>query len=120
MRKKVLMIFLAAATLIFILLASGCSGKVNMVTGCWQFMSTGDEAGDNQQQSGLPFTMYYDVYPDGHVSLLMGGQEMTYGKYTMDRDTFTFKSDDGTEKYSGSFSVNMNATDSIPANPPSR
>jgi hypothetical protein len=114
MRKKWLSLFTVVLIVVSVLLAGGCNGKINMVSGCWQLISTGDENGNNQQdssQSGLPFTYYYDVYPDGHISILFAGEEMAYGRYTMDRDTFTFVSDDGTEKHSGQFTIDLNATD---------
>jgi hypothetical protein len=42
-----------------------------------------------------------DIYPDGHVDML----EESFGTYTRDRDTFTFKSDDGEFTTSGSFKL---------------
>lgn len=111
MRKRIFALFAVVLVIAAAMLAGGCGGRTSMVAGAWQVVSTGDETGQNQQQTGMPFTIYYDVYPDGHVKYLFGGDEMAYGKYTMDRDTFTFASDDGKESYSGQFVINNQATD---------
>jgi hypothetical protein len=111
MRKRIFLIVAAALTLTALLLAGGCNGKVNMVSGSWKLLTTGDETMSNQQEYGMPFSIIYDVYPDGRVCMLIGGSESYVGKYTMDRDTFKFAGEDGEENYSGSFVVDMNATD---------
>ncbi len=95
-RKTVFFVSLAVMLVLFSALA-GCSGRTNMLMGRWQLATYGDENGQNQNEYPLPVAI--DIYPDGHIDLL----ESPLGTYTMNRDTFTFKSDDGTMDYSGSY-----------------
>jgi hypothetical protein len=112
MKKRIFTIVAVMLLLISMLIASGCSGKINMLTGRWKMATYGDENGENQQQYFLPVTV--DIYPDGRVDLL----DQSFGKWTMDRDTFTFVSDDGTMKETGSFKIDYTATDSTGAATP--
>jgi hypothetical protein len=89
-------ILLVLATVVF---AGACSGKMNMLMGRWKLSTEGDQYGQNQQSYPLPVVI--DIYPNGTINLL----ETSFGKWTMDRDTYTFKSDDGSIKTSGSFKL---------------
>lgn len=113
MRRKILPIALIALLLASALLVGSCSGKLDMVTGCWKLVSTGDENGNNQHDAsgGLPISMYYNIYPDGNVYMFILDSEELYGTYKMDRDTFEFKSEDGKGDESGSFTIDYSTTD---------
>jgi hypothetical protein len=106
MKKRIFSIVAIMLILISMLIASGCSGKINMLTGRWKLSTYGDKNGENQQDYFLPVTI--DIYPDGRVDML----DSAFGKWKMDRDTFSFVSDDGTVKESGSFKLDYSATDS--------
>jgi len=112
MKRKPLLFIAFALILASLLLTVGCNGKLNMVTGRWKFLTTGDENGNNQQQSQLPIVMAFDVYPDGRVDIVLGDTESEFGRYTMDRDLFTFVGSDkeAPMNESGSFVINANAT----------
>jgi hypothetical protein len=113
MRKRILPIALIALLLSSALLTGSCSGKLDMVTGCWKLVSTGDENGNNQQDAsgGLPISMYYNIYPDGKVYMFILDTEEFYGTFKMDRDTFEFKSVDGKGDESGSFTIDYSVVD---------
>jgi hypothetical protein len=118
MKRRILPIIFITLFLASVLLAGGCNGKLNMVTGCWKLISTGDENGNNQHDAsgGLPISMYYNIYPDGKVYMFIIDTEEYYGTYKMDRDTFTFTSDDGKTNESGSFKIDYTATDTNTGN----
>lgn len=97
MKKRIIVIVLAALLLATVLLASGCNGTMNMLMGRWKLVSIGDQYGANQQQYPLPVVL--DIYPDHTIKML----DSPFGTWTMDRNTYTFKSDDGTLEQSGSF-----------------
>jgi hypothetical protein len=98
--KRILAIAAVALMLATLLLAGGCtSGKMNMLMGRWKLETAGDGSGANQQQYPLPVVI--DIFPNGTIDML----EMPFGKWTMDRDTFTFKSDDGTIDMAGGFKL---------------
>ena len=99
MNKRVFAAIAAVVLLVSMIFVSGCSGTDNMLMGRWKMATAGDAAGGNQQQYPLPVVV--DIYPDGHVDML----DSLFGTYTKDRDTFTFKSTDGTFTTSGSFKL---------------
>lgn len=99
MRRRILAILIAALIVISVIFIGGCSGKVNMLTGRWKLATIGDSSGANQSEYPLPVII--DIYPNGTIDML----EMPFGKWTMDRDTFTFKSNDGSIDTSGSFKI---------------
>jgi hypothetical protein len=100
--KRRTSIFLAIVLLLScILLAAGCSGKLDMLTGRWRLVTAGDGYGNNQQDYPLPVTI--DIYPDGRVDML--GSPI--GTWTMDRDSFSFAGTDvfKDQAYSGTFKI---------------
>lgn len=99
MRKRILTIALIALILMSVVLLGGCNGKLNMLTGRWKLATVGDGSGANQEQYPLPVII--DIYPDGRIDML----DTPFGKWTMDRDTYTFVSDDGTLNSAGSFKI---------------
>jgi hypothetical protein len=99
MNKRLFAAIAAVMLLLTMVLISGCSGTNTMLMGRWKLSKVGDAAGGNQQDYPLPVVV--DIYPDGHVDML----ESSFGTYTKDRDTFTFKSDDGTFITSGSYKL---------------
>jgi hypothetical protein len=106
MKRRIFAIVVVALILAAALLAGGCSGQMNMITGRWKLMTSGDANAQNQQQYPLPVSV--DIYPNGRVNML----ESPFGKYTMSGDTFTFVSDDGTMKESGSFTIDSTKDES--------
>lgn len=100
--KKALTFLMAALLLASLLLLGGCGGgKIKMLTGRWKLESVGSGSGADQQAYPLPVVV--DIYPEGTIDLL----ESPFGKWTMDRDTFTFKSDDGEMEMTGGFRIDF-------------
>ena len=98
-KKTVLICVLPAMLLLTTALAAACSGRTTMLMGRWKLATYGNADGGNQQDYPLPLSL--DVYPDGHIDML----DSAFGTYTVDRDSFTFKSDDGTITASGQFQL---------------
>lgn len=100
--KRFVMIAAVVLLLASLLLVGGCGGgKMNMLTGRWKLATVGNGSGGQQQQYPLPVVV--DIYPNGTIDLL----DSPFGKWTMDRDTFTFTSDDGTITMSGGFKIDF-------------
>lgn len=100
--KKIVTILVAAVLLASMLMLGGCGGgKLKMVTGRWKLATVGSGNGGNQQQYYLPLSV--DIYPNGTLNMF----DDPFGKWTMDRDTFTFKSDDGEMNVTGSFKIDF-------------
>lgn len=97
MRKRILTIAVAALLIAAALLASGCNGTLNMLMGRWKLVTVGDQYGSNQQSYPLPVVL--DINPDHTIKMF----DSTFGTWTMDRNTYTFKSDDGKADQQGSF-----------------
>lgn len=112
--KRFTTLLLAVLLLLTVLLAGGCSGKMNLLTGRWKLVTQGDAYGGNQQQPSLPIAVWIDIYPDGTIDLF----DDPFGKWTMDRDTFTFKSDDGEIDTYGSFQLGTTTDEQTGANVP--
>lgn len=97
MRKRILIIAVAALLLSAAFLASGCNGTMNMLMGRWKLVTVGDQYGNKQQSYPLPVVL--DINPDHTIKMF----DSTFGTWTMDRNTYTFKSDDGKSDQQGSF-----------------
>jgi hypothetical protein len=97
MKKRIIIIALAALVIASALLASGCNGTLNMLMGRWKLVTVGDQYGANQQEYPLPISV--DIYPDHTIKMF----DEPFGKWTMDRNTYTFKQTDGKMDISGSF-----------------
>lgn len=104
MTKKRIVALLAVALFVALIALTGCNGTNTMLMGRWSMTGIGDANGQNPQSYPLP--VVGDIYPDGHVDML----DSRFGTYTRDRDTYTFKSDDGTFTSSGSYRIEF-ATD---------
>lgn len=100
MRKRILVIAVAALLISAALLASGCNGTMNMLMGRWKLVTVGDQYGANQQSYPLPVQL--DISPDHTIKMY----DSVFGTWTMDRNTYTFKSDDGKADQQGSFVLN--------------
>jgi hypothetical protein len=101
MRRRISIFLTIVLLLSCVLLAAGCSGKLDMLTGRWRLTTQGDGYGNNQQD--YPFPVTIDIYPDGRVDML----ESRIGAWTMDRDTFSFAGIDvyKDQVYSGTFKI---------------
>lgn len=99
MKKRITTIVLVLLILFTMLASFGCNGRMNMLMGRWKLATAGDENGGNQQQYPLPVII--DIYPDHTIDML----DSPFGTWTLDRDIFTFKSDDGTINTSGSYTL---------------
>jgi hypothetical protein len=101
MRRKISIFLVFILLIACMLAASGCSGKLNMLTGQWRLVTAGDGYGNNQQAYPLPVTI--DIYPDGRVDML----ESRIGTWTMDRDSFSFVGSDvfADQNYTGTFKI---------------
>ncbi len=98
--KKVVTILLVVMLLASMLLLGGCGGgKMKMITGRWKLATVGAGNGGNQQAYYIPVTV--DIFPDGTLKMF----DAPFGKWTMDRDTFTFTSEDGSMDLTGSFKI---------------
>ena len=98
MKRKLFCILAFLMIFSIVLAGAGCGGgKMNMLMGRWKLSTYGSGSGSGQQSYPIPFSI--DLYPDGRVELL----DEQFGHWTMDRDTFTFKSDDGTINMTGAF-----------------
>jgi hypothetical protein len=97
MKKKIVIIALAALLITAALLASACNGTLNMLMGRWKLVTIGDRYGANQQEYPLPVVL--DICPDHTIKMF----DDVFGTWTMDRNTYTFKSEDGETEQSGSF-----------------
>lgn len=105
MTKKRIVALLAVALFVALIVLTGCNGTNSMIMGRWSMSGIGDANGQNSQSYPLPVVV--DIYPDGHVDML----DSRFGTFTRDRDTYTFKSDDGTFTSSGSYKIEF-VTDS--------
>ncbi len=105
--KKIVTILVVVVLLASMLLLGGCGGgKLKMVTGRWKLATVGAGNGGNQQEYYLPLSV--DIYPNGTLNMF----DEPFGKWTMDRDTFTFKSDDGQMNVTGSFKIDFKQDES--------
>ncbi len=99
MNKGRIVAIVAVTLFVALLIFTSCSGTQTMLSGRWSMTGIGDEAGQNPQQYPLPVVV--DIYPDGRVDML----DSFFGTYTRDRDTYTFVSEDGEFKSTGSFKL---------------